>query len=300
MEGKKTELMVGSFCLLAIVVLIAGIVFLKEFKFNRDRYSITVRFDNVAGLKEGDPVMVAGVRKGFVKTISLQRTDVLIDLVLDSDVQLSDDSEFMIMSGGLVGLKYVEIRPGQSERPLDISQAVLGVHQTDVFEVIGMLGDLIADIHRLVEKIDHSVADRGLLGSVERSMADARELLGMIRSLVEENRADVTSVLRDFKATSRELRGLVEDNRSVVDSTVMRFSMSSERFDTVLLQLEEISLTFKAIGEKIDRGEGTLGELVNSRDLHDELQETTREINLLIEDIKKNPRKYFSISVFDF
>jgi len=80
----------------------------------------------------------------------------------------------------------------------------------------------------------------------------------------------------------------------------MRFSMSSERFDTVLLQLEEISLTFKAIGEKIDRGEGTLGELVNSRDLHDELQETTREINLLIEDIKKNPRKYFSISVFDF
>lgn len=300
MEGKRTELLVGIFALFAIVILVAGIVFLKEFTFNRDVYSITVYFDNVAGLKEGDPVMVAGVRKGSVRTISLQQGKVHVDLVLNSDVQLSDDAKFIVTSSGLVGLKYVEIDPGQSGRPLDISQPIQGAHQTDVFEVVGMLGSLVTEIRQLVEKIDRSVAGKGLLGSIEQSLADAQELTGAIRALIEENRADFKEAVQDFKATSEELRGLVEENRSVVDSTVMRFSASSERFDTVLSQLEEISSTFKVISDRIDRGEGTLGELVNSRELYDELQKTTREVNLLIEDIKKHPGKYFKISVFDF
>ena len=119
MAGKRTELIVGIFALCAIIILIVGIIFLKEYQFNRDSYSLSVFFDNASGLKEGDPVMVAGVRKGWVKAISLQRGRVRIDIALNTDVQLSDDAKFFITSSGLVGLKYIEINPGQSGRPLD-------------------------------------------------------------------------------------------------------------------------------------------------------------------------------------
>lgn len=300
MEGKRTQLIVGVFCLCAIIILIAGILFLKEFKFNRHRYSVTIIFDNVSGLKEGDPVMVAGVRKGSVKSITLQQGKVHVDVFLESDVQLSDDSKCMIKSGGLVGLKYVEIDPGASSRPLDTSQPVQGAHQTDVFEVVGMFGNLITEVRQLVQKIDDSVGGGGILGSMEQTLADVQDVMKSIRSLVDANRADFDETVQDFKTTSKDLREIVRDNRGVVDSTLKQFQASSERFDTVLLQLEEISSSFREISQKIDRGEGTLGELLNSRELYDELQQTTVEINLLIEDIKKNPDKYFKISVFDF
>ncbi|UCE17988.1 MAG: MCE family protein [Gemmatimonadota bacterium] len=300
MKGKKTELIVGVFCLCAIIILIAGILFLKEFKFNRHRYSVTVLFDNASGLKEGDPVMVAGVRKGSVKSIALRQGKVQVDVFLESDVHLSDDSKFMIMSSGFVGMKYVEIDPGESGHPLDPSQVVEGVHQTDLFEVVGMLGTLVTEVRQLVGKIDRSIGGSGILGSIEQTLTDAQVLMKSIRSLVDENRPGFNDAVRDFKTTSQELKNLVGDNRTVIDSTIMQFSSSAERFDTVLLRLEEISSTFKIISDRIDQGEGTLGELVNSRELYDKLQRTTEEINLLIEDIKKNPNKYFKISVFDF
>jgi phospholipid/cholesterol/gamma-HCH transport system substrate-binding protein len=257
-------------------------------------------FDNVSGLKEGDPVMVAGVRKGSVKSITLRQGKVHVDVFLESDVHLSSDSEFMVKSGGLVGLKYVEIDPGESGQPLDTSQPVQGVHQTDVFEVVGMFGNLITEVQQLVEKIDNSIGGGGILGSMEQTLADVQDVMKSIRSLVDENRTDFTEAVHDFKTTSRELKDLVSDNRGVVDSTVKQFHTSSERFDTVILQLEEISSAFKDIGQKINQSEGTLGELVNNRELYDELQQTTEEINLLIEDIKKHPDRYFKISVFDF
>lgn len=300
MAKRSTELTVGIFALCAIVILIAGIIFLKEFHFNRDSYSITVFFDTASGLKKGDPVMVAGVRKGWVEDIKLQGGKVRGVLALNPDVQLFDDAMFRISSSGLVGLKYVEIHPGQSGRPLDISQPFQGTHQIEILEVVGMLGNLITEVRTLVEKIDHSVGSKGILGSIEQTLADAQDLMQSIRSLVDENRTDFKVAVQDFKTTSKELKDLVRDNRAIVDSTVVQFHDSSERFDTVLLHLEEISSTFKTISDKIDKGDGTLGELVNSRELYDELQETTKEINLLIEDIKKHPDKYFKISVFDF
>jgi phospholipid/cholesterol/gamma-HCH transport system substrate-binding protein len=134
MKSKRTELIVGIFSLCAIVILIAGLIFLKEFRFNRHRQHIVVLFDNASGLKDGDPVMVAGVRKGSVQSISLQGGGVRIELALDIEVQMSDDASFIITSSGLVGLKYVEIDPGQSGRPLDISQPIQGTHQSDAFD----------------------------------------------------------------------------------------------------------------------------------------------------------------------
>ena len=300
MEGKKPHLIVGVFGLCAIIILITGILFLKEFKFNRHRYSITVIFDNASGLKEGDHVTVAGVKKGAVKSIVLERGKVHIDILLEDDVRLNDDAKFMIKSSGLVGLKYMEIEPGKSARPLDTSQPVRGMYPSGIFEAVEMLSILITEVRQLVEKIDRSVGSQGVLSSIEQTLGDAQDVMKSIRSLVDENRDDFTTAVQDFKATSEELRGLVKDNRASIDSTISKISTSSDRFETVLQHLEEVSETFKGISESIDKGEGTLGKLVNDRELYDELQHTTEEINLLIEDIKKHPNKYFKISVFDF
>jgi phospholipid/cholesterol/gamma-HCH transport system substrate-binding protein len=300
MGGKKTEIIVGLVGLCAIVILIAGLIFLREYHFDRRNYALTVWFDNVSGLKEGDPVMVAGVREGSVKSIFLQSGVVQVKIDLYEAIQLSDDAKFSISSSGLAGMKFVDIRPGQSSRPLDTSQPIPGSHQTEVFEVIGMMGDLIAEVRQLVSTINKSVTDESLLVSLHGTITDTQDLIQAMRSFVEDNRADLTSAVQDFKTTSKELRGLVERNRSSVDSTVALFSDSAGRFRAILSRLEEISSTFKEIGDRIDQGEGTLGQLINSRELYDELHQTSKKINLLIEDIKKHPGKYLKFSVIDF
>jgi phospholipid/cholesterol/gamma-HCH transport system substrate-binding protein len=151
-----------------------------------------------------------------------------------------------------------------------------------------------------VDKIDRCVTEEGILGSMKQTLVDAKELMRTIQTLVEQNKGDFHQAVHDFKVTSSELRSLVEENLAAVDSTVEQFQASAERFDSVVVQLEDMSSTLKTISERIDRGDGTLGQLLNNRELYDDLQQTTKEINLLIEDIKKHPGKYFKISVFDF
>jgi len=300
MKNKRTELIVGITAICATVILISGLIFLKEFRFNRDMFDISILFDNASGLKEGDAVMVSGVKTGVVKSISLQQGGVRIDLRLQPDVRLYQDASFIVTSSGLVGMKYVEVNPGRSSQPLDVSGPIQGKHQHDAFEVVAMMGALISEMRQLVDKIDQCVTEDGLLGVMSQTLTEARALMSTIRTVVDENRGDLHEAVRDFQSTSKAMKHLVEDNRAAIDTTVARFRASSERFDTTLLQLEEMSSSLQGLTNRIDLGDGTLGQLINNRELYDDLQNTTREINLLIEDIRKDPGKYLKISVFDF
>jgi phospholipid/cholesterol/gamma-HCH transport system substrate-binding protein len=122
MNMAKLEMMVGTFMLIGILCL--GYVSIKLGKmeiFGGDFYSVTARFDSVSGLKPGASVEVAGVEVGKVDRISLDAKSgdqALAYLKINSGVKLTDDVIASIRTSGIIGDKFIKLRPGGSDKIL--------------------------------------------------------------------------------------------------------------------------------------------------------------------------------------
>jgi len=85
--------------------------------FNRNTYSVKARFGSVAGLKEGAVVEIAGVRVGKVASIRLDQEDyeALVDMEIDKNVRIQEDSIASIRTSGIIGDRYIHIEPGGTD-----------------------------------------------------------------------------------------------------------------------------------------------------------------------------------------
>ena len=84
-----------------------------------DAIELTLAFQNVDGLLEGAPVRYAGVNVGNVTAVQLASYAVLVKVSLDRELLIPADSEFVIATSGVLGDKYIAIKPGQAQEPLD-------------------------------------------------------------------------------------------------------------------------------------------------------------------------------------
>ena len=117
MKKIDLELSVGLFILAGLVCLaFLSIKVAKTEIFGGKGYEIYAMFSDAGGLKEGASVVIAGVRVGHVKKITMKdyRAKVVISLPLD--VKLQEDSIASIKTRGIIGEKYLVITPGGSEK----------------------------------------------------------------------------------------------------------------------------------------------------------------------------------------
>ena len=117
MNQTRTEIVVGFFVLVGIACL--GYLAIKLGKLEvlgNSGYTVYADFPSVAGLKNGDPVEIAGVRIGRVEAIGLAEDRARLQLRLQDNVQLQEDVIASVRARGLIGDKFVLITPGASEK----------------------------------------------------------------------------------------------------------------------------------------------------------------------------------------
>jgi phospholipid/cholesterol/gamma-HCH transport system substrate-binding protein len=119
-----------------------------------------------------------------------------------------------------------------------------------------------------------------------------------LAALMDEEDGDLVGALEDLRSGSRGFRELVESNRSRLDSTMDQFDSASANLERLTRQLSEISVAFQNIADKVERGEGTLGALVQDETLYHDLEETVQHLDELILDIQEHPKKYLRLEIF--
>ncbi len=103
-------IIVGLLCLAYISVKLGDVEL-----FGTKQYAVKARFTNISGLKEGSEVEIAGVTVGKVAKINLDSDLAVVELLINPDVKIQDDSIASIRTQGIIGDKYVKISPGGSE-----------------------------------------------------------------------------------------------------------------------------------------------------------------------------------------
>lgn len=267
------ETRLGIFFALA---LIAGVVLLEMIgtpDFFKSGFPVKTRFNTIQELKVGDPVKMAGVEIGRVRSIELMDGKVEVTLKLQRNARVKTDSKASIKFIGLLGQNFVAVDFGSPNAPLVAANAVLeSVEQADLNSLMAKLEGVASGVEGLTKNF---------------SGENFSNLLGPFTDFLKENSPKLTAILGNMQVISSQIaRGegtvgkLITDealyNKTVaaVDNLSKTTADLKPLFDDARVTLEGAKKTIAGINE----GQGSLGKLLHDEKLYTET--TTAMTNL--------------------
>ena len=288
----------GITVLVALAILILGVAWLKDYSAQRATRVYRVSFPQGGGLSPSDEVQVNGMRKGEVKGMRLVGDHVEVDLLLAREIPLTTESRVAIRNVGIMGERLIAVELSTKGREYRSDEIVPGVYEPGLGEMMGSLGGTVDAVLLLsvqLSKVAQSLSGDGQLSNTIQNFNRTSEEL---RLAVSENRAVLKATIGNFAAASNTAKHLTADREGELRATLDHFSSAAAKLDNLSGRLDSLSTVLKRLSTRVDDGQGTLGKLVQDDKLYDDLSASVQSLKSLIEEIKKNPKKYFKVSVF--
>ncbi len=297
MASRNIELKVGLLVIVGAVIFIFAVYLAKGYRYGQEFYDVSVLFPEVGALAPGDPAAVSGVNKGKVKKISLYEGDVLVELEIASDIVLKEDAVFAVKNIGLMGERFVAIKTGKSEAPLDLAMPARGSFDTGIPEVMGMMGKIIENINNLISLLEQTVISPTTLNKFSATVTSLQKTTARLESSTGKNIPRVDSAINDFAMLARNLKNGVDRNRPYVDTAIRNFDAASHRLTAILANMEGASDKLNNFADDIEQSEGSLRMFLEDRRLYDDLRTAAKNLDSLVGDIRANPKKYITFTV---
>jgi len=299
-RAGSRQVSIGMFVLAGMMAVILLLFWLTDPAFFRGRYKVTTAIENVMGLNKGAPVQMRGVTIGKVHSFEMGREgeNVVITLEIEGQWPIPEGSRAQVVTLGLMDPKTVEVVPGSGPGTIGgggslPGSAVKGI--LDDTESLGEMGQVVLD------RVTMLLSDENL-DAISGSVEGLRKLVGElsnIADIVESESGGVRELIQSLtsaadglaEATGPEVRENLTSTLAGADSLMGRLSATSESIETTIASLESLLA-------RIENGEGTLGRLWASDTLYTSLTDLIESGRLLFDDIRENPGRYFSVSVF--
>jgi phospholipid/cholesterol/gamma-HCH transport system substrate-binding protein len=283
--------------ILALVLLLAGVVWVKEFRVGERKTTYTARFQEVGNLAVGDPVSVRGVRKGAVTDVKLEDRSVRVEFDVDRDVVLHPDAVLRVANIGFLGEKFLSLDPGLAPGQYDHRKPLPGRFESGVPEVISGAGDLLVEATELSSRLN-VMLDAIDPATVERTSKNMERASRSLSTALGDNREDLRTAILDFKAAAKDLRTIAATNRDQVTTSLQNFDTASRKLSGLADQLSATAGSLQRVMARVESKEGSLGRAIADSSLYLEMRETLRNTNALVKDIRKNPKRYLKIGIF--
>jgi len=290
------EVRVGIMVVVAILVLYFGLNFLKGKDFFSSSNYYYASYENVGGLVVSSPVYVKGFKVGQVESIHYDFTkkqSFLIKISVSKDIKLPVGTIVQLYDEGLMGGKAVQL----IYAPIVLTQTMHEPNDTIASEVgIGLMaqlsGDLVPKIESIATQADSLIRSVRVLvqnkdlnkslSSIQHTTADlavtSAQLKKVMNTDVPHILSDVNTVTGDFKQITGNLKKIdYAATFASIDHTIANLSL---------------------ITDKMNSSEGTIGLLLNNKDLYINLSNTAASSDKLLIDMKQNPKRYVHFSLF--
>ena len=317
MTHLSKEFRIGVLVTAGLILFVLGVNYLKGSNPFKPSNSYFAKYDAIDGLAVSNPVLVNGFKVGQVSKVEFSEVgDGTLLVAFDieqSNLKLPDDTRARIFSSDLFGTKAINLIAGDSPNlavPGDtlISDLEVGIAEAVRIELMPLknktdqLIDGVDDILENLKAVFEADATLGLptaFESIQRTVESLEQTSLQLDAMVAENRetlsrimTNVDGITANFRNHNDELANVMENFSDISDSlAAVNFAATINRADRSLAHVETIT-------RKIAEGEGSLGKLVNSDSLHDDLMATNKELQYLINDLYLNPWRYVRVSVF--
>ena len=280
----KQEVGVGAIVLVGVAVFLVGMFWLTGQSLRTSGISVDVMFESVAGLKQGDPVLVSGVKKGRVASVSLERVkSVRVRLEVSKDVSPHIDASAAVGSMDLFGAKFIDYNPGAREEMLAKGRAITGTNAPDITDVAQGVANRA---NELMENAANIVSDR-LGEDIHNTLVVTQRAMATLSNMPDG--PFVRQTTRTLQATERVMSRvdsmLGSGTGASIDSVSRNLARLTDRLSHTTTQLDTL-LT------RMNRGEGTLGKIASDSMMYRNLTDLSRALTELLTDLKEHPDKY--------
>ena len=314
----RREAKLALTALAAVFILIWGINFLKGSSLFESKSTFYGVYDSVEGLKVSSGVIYRGYQVGQVISIQFtgERFDrVLVKFSVDKGLELPSNTLAMIQSADLMGSKVVALVPGDShvtavsgdtlrsqvERGLmeQVSQQMLPLKQK-AERLLGSLDSVLLIVQGLFnEETKKNLSNS--FGSIDRTLRNLEGASGNLDTLIQGESARISSILQDVNSITGNLRNNNEEISTILGNvSAISDSLRQASLHQTLMSLDYILATTDSIMNKINRGEGTIGALLNDNDLYYNLNQVSENLNRLLVEFRYNPKRFINLSLIDF
>ena len=325
----KRETKIGLLAIVTLVVIFFGYRFLKGAGVFDSQNTFNVVYRDVAGLGTGDAVTINGYRVGLVTGVVLNPEDVrslIVSIGVDEDLPIPKNTAALIQSDGILGGKFISLEFDRACDGADCAVSGDYLQATEQTIIEGLLGDpaelapyfdaLKSNVGPVVDSITSRTDTNGIgrtLRNFERTSANLAALTNKIDRLLARSDANVNATLASVAAITQNLEANNARIGSIlanVDSTTQALARTDLQatltgVDAALVDLRKTLNSssgaienLNAVTAKLDRGEGSLGKLLNDDGLYDQLERTATNTDLLLQDFRLNPKRYVNVSVF--
>lgn len=319
MENKvkiSRELKIGIITVATIIAFIWGFNYLKGSSlFNKNRTYYVV-YNNVSGLLKANSITVNGLNIGQVDDIYFNEkntSQVIVELNVYADIDIPSNSTARIYSSDLLGTKGIEILMGNSKEMAQDGDTLQSAIQMSIQEEVSdMVQPIMRKAGNMMSSVDSVITAIGdvfnlktrenLIRSVEslkNTIVNIESSTNTIDTLISSQRGRLANILYNIESISSNLR---ENNtnlsRIIANAAQITDTIAQANLSQTMRNLNTSIENLSTATSKISKGEGSLGLLISDDKLYNELESSSRELNLLLEDIRKNPKKYVSFSIF--
>jgi len=280
----KQEVGVGAIVLVTVGVFLAAMFYFTGRSFRTGGISVDVMFESVAGLKQGDPVLVSGVKKGRVARVALERVkSVRVTLDLSKDVAPRIDASAAVAAMDLFGAKFVDYNPGSREEVLARGRTIAGSNQPDITDVAQGVANRA---NELMENAANIVSDR-LGEDIHNTLVVTQRAMNTLANAPEG--PFVKQTTRTLQATERVMQRV---DSMLSSGTGRNIDSISTNLAKLTNQLGHTTAQLDTLLSRINRGEGTLGRVAADTTMYHDLHELSVSLTTLLKDLKEHPEKY--------
>lgn len=291
---RKTEIKVGITAIVGIVLLVWIIGWAKNVSFIEKNNNYKIEFDNVSGLEIGDNVTINGVRKGSVESITVTGSTVLVEIAIEKDVLIPEDSKFYVTMLDLMGGKKVEIRPGKSSKLINPEIIQKGEFQFDVAEVMSFVGRAGEGIPAMMSKIDTALTainsylqDEEIKGDVKSGLKNLVALASDFRSLIREQRGQIDHLITNSIKLTENADSLTSNASVFIKENQDSIATSIKNLNKLLVQSDALIKKFDGIIDETTSQKNNLGKLLYDEATFDDLKVSLKEAKELLILVKK-------------
>lgn len=294
----KTAILVIS----SILLFIWGYSYIKGKDIFTNYKTVYVEYDNVEGIVKSASVTLNGLVVGSITNISInQKTGkILVELQLKTDFPISKSSKAAIYEPGFIAGKQIAIYPNFDDKTV--------VEDGDVLKgeiTAGLTESLKGKLVPLQEKFEKLLHNVNNLVTGFNNVLDKKGQADLKNSLSE-----LSKTIEQFHKASASVNTILDDNKSQINGVVSNFNKVSSDFSKISDSLNKANLGQTAknlektlasvdkIMADLQSGKGTMGKLLTDEELYKNLEKTTKELELLLEDVRLHPTRYVNVSVF--
>jgi phospholipid/cholesterol/gamma-HCH transport system substrate-binding protein len=304
------EVKVATLVIFGIVVLCFGVNFLKGSRFGAIDPEYHAYYSNVESLYKSSKVNINGVQVGTVTGIEFadpsQLGKIKVTVQLNGKFPIPKDSRMVLYSPSMLGSKEVKIELGTDKAVAESGMELKSSSDNGMISSIGdQVGPLATNADKLLANANTLFDEKQkgnlvvTINNLNMVLANLQTTVGKVNGILDNNDEKIgksfdnlSSFTGNLEKKNTEISGMINNLNAL--SLQLKDANLPQTVVKLNSAIDGLNNTLKAVNSN----EGTLGKLINDPTLHNKLAETINSANALVVDMKANPKRYISISVF--